>query len=176
MSAAQNGLVPVHIVVWRIFFTFWTLFLVFNKLRLSSIAHYQCLQCSVWQLFWCCEQKIFHALPDMAKCQTLLRLAKYLQKVPKSRRNVLRITIICWERSGGETTPQFSGHFIKTFFPFLVSSYALSFYVTKTVLVGPKWFWSDQIDLDLTIIIWSRPKWIGHDQNELVGSKCDSFW
>ena len=30
---------------------------------------------------------------------------------------------------------------------------ALSFYVTKTVLVGPKWFWSDQIDLDLTIMI-----------------------
>ena len=30
--------------------------------------------------------------------------------------------------------------------------YALSFYVTITVLVGPKWFWSDQIDLDLTII------------------------
>ena len=35
---------------------------------------------------------------------------------------------------------------------------ALSFYVTKTVLVGPKWFWSDQIDLDLTIMIWSQPK------------------
>ena len=34
-------------------------------------------------------------------------------------------------------------------------STALSFYVTKTVLVGPKWFWSDQIDLDLTIMIWS---------------------
>ena len=34
-------------------------------------------------------------------------------------------------------------------------TYALSFYVTKTVLVGPKWFWSDQIDLDLTIMIWS---------------------
>ena len=48
---------------------------------------------------------------------------------------------------------------------------ALSFYVTKTVLVGPKWFWSDQIDLDLTIMIWSRPKWNGHDQNELVRSK-----
>ena len=40
----------------------------------------------------------------------------------------------------------------------LVNAYALSFYVTKTVLVGPKWFWSDQIDLDLTIMIWSRPK------------------
>ena len=36
--------------------------------------------------------------------------------------------------------------------------HALSFYVTKTVLVGPKWFWCDQIDLDLTIMIWSRPK------------------
>ena len=33
--------------------------------------------------------------------------------------------------------------------------YALSFYVTKTVLVGRKWFWSDQIDFDLTIMIWS---------------------
>ena len=32
---------------------------------------------------------------------------------------------------------------------------ATSFYVTKTVLVGPKWFWFDQIDLDLTIMIWS---------------------
>ena len=39
-----------------------------------------------------------------------------------------------------------------------LSTYALSFYVTKTVLVGPKWFWSHQIDLDLTIMIWSRPK------------------
>ena len=39
-----------------------------------------------------------------------------------------------------------------------VSSNALSFYVTKTVLVGLEWFWSDQIDLDLTIMIWSRPK------------------
>jgi hypothetical protein len=35
---------------------------------------------------------------------------------------------------------------------------ALSFYATKTVLVSPKWFWSDQIDLDLTIMIWSQPK------------------
>ena len=52
-----------------------------------------------------------------------------------------------------------------------IKIYALSFYVTKTVLVGPKWFWSDQIDLDLTIMIWSRPKWNGHDQNELVRSK-----
>ena len=34
----------------------------------------------------------------------------------------------------------------------------LSFYVTKTVLVGPKWFWSDQIDLGFTIMIWSQPK------------------
>ena len=31
-------------------------------------------------------------------------------------------------------------------------------YVTKAVLVGPKWFWSDQTDLNLTIMIWSRPK------------------
>ena len=43
---------------------------------------------------------------------------------------------------------------------------ALSFYVTKTVLVGPKWFWSDQIDLDLTIMIWLRPKW--NDQVQIV--------
>ena len=50
-------------------------------------------------------------------------------------------------------------------------SYALSFYVTKTVLVGPKWFLSDQIDLDLTTMIWSWPKWNGLDQNELVRSK-----
>ena len=35
---------------------------------------------------------------------------------------------------------------------------ALSFYLTKTVLVSPKWFWSYQIDLDLKIMIWSRPK------------------
>ena len=50
---------------------------------------------------------------------------------------------------------------------------ALSFYMTKTVLVGPKWFWSDQIDLDLTIIIWSQVTTIifAHDQNELVRSK-----
>ena len=48
---------------------------------------------------------------------------------------------------------------------------ALSFYVTKTILVGPKWFWSDQVDLDLSIMIWSQSKWNGHDQNELVRSK-----
>ena len=48
---------------------------------------------------------------------------------------------------------------------------ALSFYVTKTVLVGPKRFWSDQIDFDLTLMIWSRPKWNGHDQNEMVTTK-----
>ena len=35
----------------------------------------------------------------------------------------------------------------------------------------PKQFWSDQIDLDLTLMIWSRPKWNGQDQNELVRSK-----
>ena len=40
----------------------------------------------------------------------------------------------------------------------------MSFYVTKTVLVGPKWFWFDQIDLDLTIMIWLRPKWNGQVQ------------
>ena len=40
----------------------------------------------------------------------------------------------------------------------ILSTNALSFYAAKTVLVGPKWFWSDQIDLDLTIMIWSRPK------------------
>ena len=34
-------------------------------------------------------------------------------------------------------------------------SNALSFYVTKTVLVGTKWCWSNQIDLDLTIMIWT---------------------
>ena len=54
-------------------------------------------------------------------------------------------------------------------------SYALSFYVTKTVLVGPKWFWSDQIDLDLTLMFLSRPIWNGQDQNELVRSKFSSL-
>ena len=49
--------------------------------------------------------------------------------------------------------------------------YALSFDMTKTVLVGPEWCGSDQIDLDLTIMIWSRPSGRGHDQNELVRSK-----
>ena len=60
-------------------------------------------------------------------------------------------------------------------FPFDLgfNSHALSFYVTKTVLVSPKWFWSDQIDLDLTIMIWSRPKWNGRDQNELVATKMN---
>ena len=28
-----------------------------------------------------------------------------------------------------------------------------------------------KVDLDLTIMIWSQPKWNGHDQNELVRSK-----
>ena len=42
--------------------------------------------------------------------------------------------------------------------------YALSFYVTKTVLVGPKWFWSDRIDLVSTKMKWSRPEWIGQVQ------------
>ena len=35
---------------------------------------------------------------------------------------------------------------------------ALSFYVTKTVLVGPKRFWSDQIVLVTTKMKWSQPK------------------
>ena len=39
-----------------------------------------------------------------------------------------------------------------------------SFGRSKMVLFWP-------IDLDLTIRIWSRPKWNGHDQNELVRSK-----
>ena len=61
-------------------------------------------------------------------------------------------------------------------------SHALSFYVTKTVLVSPKWFWSDQIYLHLTIMIWSRPKWNGHDQivifwsNESHLDLTNSFW
>ena len=55
----------------------------------------------------------------------------------------------------------------------ILISYALSFYVTKTVLVGPKWFWFNQIDFDLTIMIWSRPKWNGHDQNEMVRTKMN---
>ena len=51
--------------------------------------------------------------------------------------------------------------------------YALFFYVTKTVLVGPKWFWSDQIDLDLTLMIWSWPKWNVQEQNEMVKTKMN---
>ena len=44
----------------------------------------------------------------------------------------------------------------------------------------PKQFWLVQngfglTKLDLTIMIWSRPKWNGHDQNELVRFKCDSL-
>ena len=42
--------------------------------------------------------------------------------------------------------------------PMKIGSNALSFYVSKTVLVGPKLIWSDQIDLDLTIIFLSQPK------------------
>ena len=59
-------------------------------------------------------------------------------------------------------------------------SNALSFYVTKTVLVSPKWFWSDQIDLDPTNSfwlkkpIWTRPIHFGHDQFILVVTK--SLW
>ena len=48
---------------------------------------------------------------------------------------------------------------------------ALSFYVTKTVLVGPKWFWSDKIDLDLTIMIWSQPNHYDQVQINLVRPK-----
>ena len=40
---------------------------------------------------------------------------------------------------------------IYVIFPFQIN--ALSFYLTKTVLVGPKWFWSDQIDLYLTVLV-----------------------
>ena len=58
------------------------------------------------------------------------------------------------------------------FFLHSAITYALSFYVTKTVLVGPKWFWSDPIDLGLTRhndlvttkMKWSQPKWIGQVQ------------
>ena len=53
----------------------------------------------------------------------------------------------------------------------ILDTNALSFYATKIILVSPKWFWSDQIDLDLTIMIWYWPKWNGRDQNELVRSK-----
>ena len=53
---------------------------------------------------------------------------------------------------------------------------ALSFYVTKTVLVWPSWFGLDHNDLVTTKMKWSPPKWNGHDQNELVRSKRDSFW
>ena len=38
----------------------------------------------------------------------------------------------------------------------------------------PKWFWSDQIDLDLTIMIWSRPKRIG--QVQIVIFYQNEFW
>ena len=47
---------------------------------------------------------------------------------------------------------------------FLLS--ALSFYVTKAVLVGPKWFWSDQINL-----VW--PNWFGLDHDDLVTTKTN---
>ena len=44
----------------------------------------------------------------------------------------------------------------------------------------PKQFWSVQIGFGLTKLLWTWPKWIGHHQNELVGSKLDlwyiSFW
>ena len=58
--------------------------------------------------------------------------------------------------------------------------------MTKTVLVGPKWFWSDQIKgrksqfgpdqfiLVMTISFWSRPNHYGQVQINLVGPK--PFW
>ena len=88
---------------------------------------------------------------------------------------------------------------LKTF----LKSNALSFYVTKTVLVGPKWFWSDQqnemvttkmnwsgpnvihsgiksqlgpdqFNLVVTNSIWSWPFYFGRDQIIMVKSK--SIW
>ena len=49
----------------------------------------------------------------------------------------------------------------------------------------PKQFWWSKIDLDLTTMIWLRPKSNGRDQNELVQIVCvenhnldltNSFW
>ena len=40
--------------------------------------------------------------------------------------------------------------------------------ISESFSISPKMC---QIDLDLTIMIWSWPKWNGHDQNELVRSK-----
>ena len=40
----------------------------------------------------------------------------------------------------------------------------MSFYVTKTVLVGPNRFGLDHNDLLSTKMKWSRPKWIGQVQ------------
>ena len=81
--------------------------------------------------------------------------------------------LLCWPSSMKDVTSAANGNCanIINFAKNHPNINALSFYVTKTGLVGPKWFWSDQIDLDLTIMIWSRPKWNGHDQNELVRSK-----
>ena len=45
----------------------------------------------------------------------------------------------------------------------------MSFYVTKTVLVGPKWFWSDQI-----VIHFGRKSQFGPDQFFLVVT--NSLW
>ena len=57
---------------------------------------------------------------------------------------------------------------------------ALSFYATKTVLVNPKLFWCDQIDLDLAIMIWSGPNWdflpnINHIWTRPSHFGCDHF-
>ena len=47
----------------------------------------------------------------------------------------------------------------------------MSYSLMSCPSMWPKQFWSDQIDMDLTIMIWLWPKWIGHNQNDLVGSK-----
>ena len=46
------------------------------------------------------------------------------------------------------------------------SWFALLKMIVHDFLVGPKWFRSDQIDLDLTIMIWSR-------QNEMVTTRMN---
>ena len=64
----------------------------------------------------------------------------------------------------------------------LLFTYALSFYRSKLYLSGPNHFgqvqirflWTNFYDLVPTKIIWTRPKRIGLDQNDLDGPK--SFW
>ena len=41
--------------------------------------------------------------------------------------------------------------------------------MTKTVLVGPKWFWSDQIDLVTTKMNWSGPNWFFQPKQYIIG-------